>query len=258
MKEIVAIVEKNENIGGNYHVLTLRLPKKMEAPRPGNFLMIGVNAEPSILLRRPMAFFDVQSTKTKTTAKILYASVGRGTEALTRVKVKDEVRALAPLGNSFSIPKKSDRYLVVAGGIGVAPFLFWYHQLTATQKKQARFVFGFRNKDQAKATKAWKGVKPTVILDEKTKGFPQGNVMHIVPNMADSFQPTHILTCGPNIMMQKVAEFAKSKNIPCEVSLEAKMGCGMGVCLSCVTDFPGVGTADDRVLLCQQGPIFTL
>lgn len=258
MKELIATVEKNENIGGNYHVLTLRFPKEVEVVKPGNFLMVSVNQQPSILLRRPMAFFDMAVSKTKRIGKILYANVGRGTQALTKLKANDQVSVLAPLGNAFSNPKKSEKYLVVAGGIGVAPFLFWHHRLTSAQKKQVRFVFGFRNKEQAKVVRLWKGCKPQIVLDQKTKGFAHGNVMNLVPDLFESFRPTRVLTCGPNIMMQKVAEFAKSKNISCEVSLEAKMGCGMGVCLSCVTDFPGVGTSQDRVLLCQQGPIFTL
>lgn len=259
MQDLAVPVLENAALGGGSFVLSLGLPPRFPAPKAGNFLMVSCGDHPELTLRRPMAFFDFQKTKSRAVAKVLYAAHGRGTRRMAELRKGDAVSILAPLGNAFSKSGAKDRTLIVAGGIGIAPFLLWWGEAAAAVRKNTAVVFGFRNRDQAAMAAPLKSLKPAITLDEKTRGFAHGNVMDYVRANEAKLAPTRILTCGPNPMMAAVADYAKDRGIPCEVSLEAKMGCGMGVCLSCVTDFPHVAQGEnDRILLCQKGPVFSI
>ncbi|MCB0308306.1 MAG: dihydroorotate dehydrogenase electron transfer subunit [Bdellovibrionales bacterium] len=253
-KEWLGIIDSNVSAGGNYQVLLVRVPLDFPIPKPGNFVMLSAMHEPSILLRRPMAIMDFEKSSSGHLLTILYAVVGKGTKALCELEKDQAISILGPLGNAFSLPKTHDRYVVMAGGIGVAPFLLWARNLK--NKTNAKFIFGFRNEDQAKIAAKWQDYKPLITTDEPSRQYPTGNVLTRIENIWKDFKPTRVLTCGPTKMMEAVVNEAKERGIASEVSLETKMGCGIGVCLSCVTNFPDLNSKGQ--LLCQDGPVFKL
>src|SRR5262245_24166763 len=125
MKETEAETIKNIPRGGGLFTLTLQYKENGEEVQPGNFMMLSVGQAPNILLRRPMAFYDVRKNKSKTEIDILYGVYGRGTHVLSEKKQGDPLPFLGPLGNSFQLPKKNEKVAILAGGIGIAPFLLY-------------------------------------------------------------------------------------------------------------------------------------
>lgn len=257
-KEWIASVEINEPRGGGYNVLRLRVPGRLPQASAGAFVMLSAGKEPEILLRRPMALYDVRPVQKGTDVSLMYTVVGRGTSALAKAKSGETLSFLGPIGNGFSKPRASDAYIVVAGGVGIAPFLLWARQLTAPQRKRVRILFGFRNKEQLPIVKDFQkaGLRPLCAV-EGPGGTFKGTVIDLLNAEVAKAPATRILTCGPEKMMERAVDIAKILDIPYEASLEARMGCGVGVCLSCVTKFsPGIRPGG-YALVCQDGPVFS-
>jgi dihydroorotate dehydrogenase electron transfer subunit len=240
-------------------MLTLDAPPRFPTPSGGTFLMLSVGAEPHILLRRPMAFYDVRKSGARTEVDVLYSVIGRGTVQLSTLKPGVQLSLLGPIGNSFSKPRKGERVAVVAGGIGIAPFLLWGKSLSAATRKDVRILFGFRNRNQLPVVRDFERAKLQI---HKAIEGPGGDIRGTVIDLFERELRTNpfdrILTCGPEKMMDRMIEIARREGIPCEVSLEVKMGCGVGACLSCVTHVGARTSPDDYSLVCQDGPIFTL
>ena len=248
-KEWTGKVLQNIEHGGGYHVMTLSLPRSFNPCEGGQFVMLSAMNEPEILLRRPMAIYDLVRTQSEVQMNILYATVGRGTRAMAALPNNSEVSMFGPLGNFFDKPKQSECIYIVAGGIGVAPFLYWARTLSEKQRERCMFLFGFKDHAQLNIVKDFKkiGVAPITAIEGGGGDF-EGTVVDLLEEQLQKNVPARILTCGPDAMMNRVLDISALKKIPCDVSLEAKMACGMGVCLSCVTT--------SNRLVCQEGPIF--
>jgi len=255
-KEWVGVVTGNREAGG-FHVLTLRLPAAFPNAPAGTFLMLSVGHEPETLLRRPMAFYDIRKARRGTAVDILYAIVGKGTKEMTALKKGTPLSLLGPIGNHFSKPSADEDVTVVAGGVGIAPFLLWGRQSTSAQRKRSRVLLGFRNRSQLPIAKDFRkvGVRPVCAVEGAGGDF-RGTVVDLLEQELRNSKPDRILTCGPEIMMQRVCDAAMKKGIPVELSLETKMGCGVGACLSCVTPYPKRDGTAGYALACQDGPIF--
>lgn len=254
--EWTAAVSANSSRGGTYHQLSLLLPGDFPIPSAGAFLMISVGSEPDILLRRPMAFYDARKVRNRVQVEVLYSVVGRGTRQMERLRPGHELSLLAPLGNSFSQPKEGENVVLVAGGIGIAPFLLWGRQTPVSKRKHSKLLLGFADKSHLPVVEDFEAVhfKPTVAIEGAGGDF-SGTVVELLESELQNSSFDRILTCGPDAMMEKVAEVAAERQIPCELSLEAKMGCGMGLCLSCVTKL-GAEDHGGYSLVCQDGPVF--
>jgi dihydroorotate dehydrogenase electron transfer subunit len=239
------------------HVLSLRLPSSFPNAAAGTFVMLSVGAEPDILLRRPMALYDVRKKRGAVLLDILYAAVGVGTRHMRGLKRGAELSLFGPIGNSFSKPTSKERVTVVAGGVGIAPFLLWARQLNATERKNAQILLGFRNRSQLPVARPFRrtGLRPLCAVEGPGGDF-RGTVVDLLERELAGRRPGRILTCGPEKMMDRVLGVARRYRIPVEASLEVKMGCGIGVCLSCVTPRPESEGRGGFALVCQDGPIF--
>ncbi len=221
--------------------------------------MLSVGSGPKFCLRRPMAIHDLASHGAGKRLDVLFVPLGEGTRRLTDLKKGEVLDLLGPIGNSFSKPKAGDRFAVVAGGTGLAPFLLWHRQLTAAQRKRVRVYFGFRNRDQLGALSGFRkaGLRPLCSVEGPGGDF-RGTVVDFVRRESPIHHCTRFLACGPEKMIENLLALAEERGIPCEASLEAKMGCGLGACLSCVTDLAQGKHSSGRALVCQDGPIFEL
>lgn len=258
MKEWTGVVAANREIGG-YKVLTIAVPPSFEEPKAGSFMMLDCGfMEDGAILRRPMAFYDFKKNGNQNLVDILYHVVGKGTGLLGKMKPGQPAQFLGPLGNSFSTSTDKEKIWVVGGGIGIAPFLIWLKQIKNHQN--VKIMFGFRDDHQLPICDDFKEYKNllTTCVQNGTKGDFNGTVVDLLREKLKSEKPDRILTCGPTIMMDKTIEVAKEHNIPVEVSLEAKMGCGIGVCLSCVTPLEHKHQKGTFSLVCKDGPIFTV
>jgi dihydroorotate dehydrogenase electron transfer subunit len=238
MIDTTAIVESNLEITQGYKLLTLDFNQPIYA-RAGQFVMLKAHDSFEPLLRRALAIYQVKSA---TQLTFLYQVMGRGTQALSILEKGGKVDALIPLGNGwadfFAIEPTPQRAIVVAGGIGSASVLMLSEELKQAQI-ETHIFFGAGSEKIAKGC----GLEDfqalnlplTITTDDGSLG-EQGFVTAPLERFlqAGSNQNAAIYTCGPWVMMKRVAEIAEQYKASCFASLEAPMGCGFGVCVGCV------------------------
>jgi len=270
--ETVAVIENRALTGGHF-LLSLDAPRQAPAARPGQFAMVRILARSDVLLRRPMSIFDVQAPEggqarsrrpaPPRTLQLLYKIVGRGTRLMAELKPGDKVALLAPLGHGFFeedyLPRahESDEILHVGGGIGIAALLLPAKQLADAGFKQ-RLFFGARTKEDLVGVKEFKPlVRAMLLATENGSAGYRG----FVTRPLEDYLTKHtnkkflLMVCGPWAMLRATVELAKRFRHPCLVSMENRMGCGLGVCLGCSIRVQGTGhEAYQRV--CTEGPVF--
>lgn len=239
-------VVRNEQIGADVWVMDLYAPKQAAEAQVGQFCNVRLTDGTAPLLRRPISYanFDANTG----TITLLYRVVGRGTMLLTRLVPGDTLDCLGPLGQPFTT---TSSMLLIGGGVGIAPMLSIAHHLKAHES--AHVILGFRNKSELFWADLFNNLPVTVHITTDdgsvgTKGFPTT----IMPELLQSTAITSIMTCGPMPMMKGVAKIAMELGVPCQVSLEERMGCGTGGCLGCGCD----GKAGKRYKVCKDGPVF--
>jgi len=220
--------------------------------KKGQFLHIACGGD--TFLRRPISICDADANKG--TTRIIFQTRGHGTELLAAKKTGDEVDVLGPLGHGFESPE-SGKVLLIGGGIGTFPLLMAAKELG----DRAVVVIGYRTKElmypQLIADFEAVGAKVCIATDDGSYGT-KGNVVTVFDNLiSEGEKVSAVMTCGPMIMMKFVAKAAEKYGIPCQVSLEERMGCGIGTCLCCVADIKEHEHADPHHLcVCKDGPVF--
>jgi dihydroorotate dehydrogenase electron transfer subunit len=236
--------------------------------------MVRLLGRSDVLLRRPMSIFDVRaqgdgrasSMRQKSTPRILqilFKSVGRGTRLMAELEPGDKVGLLAPLGHGFFeeeyLPRahECDEILHVAGGIGIAALLLPAKHLAEAGFKQ-RLFFGARTKDDLVGVQEFKPlVRALLLATENGSAGSRGYVTrpledYLVKHTNKRFL---LMACGPGPMLRATVELAKRFRHPCMVSMENRMGCGMGVCLGCSIRVQGTGH-ETYQRVCTEGPVF--
>lgn len=226
----------------------LRLHSELPLPdiQPGQFVQVRVDGSPSTYLRRPISIHDVDDAQHEIT--LLVQQVGEGTRHLAALAEGDIVNMVLPLGNSFSIPEKGERCLLVGGGIGIAP-LYYFAKVLVEKGFRPTLLLGGKSKSDLIRLDDYQKLGNTFVTTEDGSMGEKGFVtMHSVWQK-ESFDRVYV--CGPKPMMKAVAKLAAEKGVWCEVSLENLMACGLGACLCCVED-----TVDGHVCVCKEGPVF--
>lgn len=233
---------KKDEIAENIFDFVLECPPLAEKSRAGQFAHIAV---PGKTLRRPISICDADDKN----IRIVFQIKGEGTEILSQSKVGDFIDILAPLGHGFDIPK-GKRIAFVGGGIGVPPMLF-----SAKQADDAVAVLGFRNKNAVILTEDFKKVCSEVLVatDDGSFGI-HGFTSDILRNIIDDTDM--VCACGPTPMLRVIAEICKENNKPCQVSLEERMGCGIGACLVCACKTLDKDGNIEHSHVCKKGPVY--
>lgn len=238
-----------EHINDKYVLLKLTDNKPLPQMLPGQFVEVRVDGSSTTFLRRPISinFVDYQANE----LWLLVAAIGDGTRALARLKTGDRLNCMLPLGNSFNIPTDKDtKVLLVGGGVGVAPLLYFGKALNDKGIRPV-FLLGARSsKDLLMLDEFKKYGDVCVTTEDGTEGEKGFVTNHSVLQRVKFDQ---ISTCGPKPMMVAVAKFAHAQSIFCEASLENKMACGVGACLCCVE-----GTKKGNLCVCKEGPVFNI
>ena len=215
---------------------------------PGQFVEVKVEASPETFLRRPISINYVD--KTTNELWLLIHAVGNGTRKLSQLQPGDTLNCVFPLGNGFSIPTTQDaQILLVGGGVGTAPLLY-YGQCLLEAGCQPTFLLGGRTGGDLMQLDLFEKIGPVCITTEDGSMGERGFVTH--HSILNETHFDSIATCGPKPMMMAVARYASEKNIPCEVSLENMMACGVGACLCCVEKT----NEGHNVCVCKEGPVF--
>ena len=233
---------KKEETAENIFDFVLECPQLAEKAKAGQFAHIAV---PGKTLRRPISICDADERN----IRIVFQIKGEGTEILSKSKEGDLIDILAPLGHGFDIPK-GKRIAFVGGGIGVPPMLF-----SAKQADDAVAVLGFRNKKAVILTEDFKKVCSEVFVatDDGSFGI-HGFTSDILRNIINDIDM--VCACGPMPMLQVIAEICKEHNKPCQVSLEERMGCGIGACLVCACKTLDKDGNIEHSHVCKKGPVY--
>lgn len=229
--------------------LRLAAPEIAAAVRPGQFVMVACGADRDPLLRRPLS---VHNAEAGATIDLLVRVLGRGTAALARLRAGDTLPVLGPLGRGFGEAQEGAEVLLVGGGIGCAPLLLLARRLLARRARPV-LLLGAAHAAEARAFRdCFQGLDCPVHLstDDGSLGY-HGFVTGLLPELAAA--ASRVYACGPMPMMAAVARFCGSR-LPCEVSLESRMACGLGACLGCAVPAPDRPGAYRHV--CKDGPVF--
>lgn len=237
-------------IGDGTYWMTLEVGKMVEelGLRAGQFLHVACGE--GSLLRRPISVALTLADEPENTAALIFEVKGEGTRWLSKRKAGDMVDVLGPLGNGFSV-EEGGRYLLVGGGIGTPPLLGYAEAF----RENAVAVLGFRSADRAILVDRYREACKEIYLctDDGSAGrhgFVDAQVRDILEKDRGF---TAILACGPKPMLRSVAKAAAEYGVPCQVSMEERMACGVGACLGCALQMAD-GTMKH---VCKDGPVFS-
>ncbi len=252
MKKYISdfIVESVDKLHANYGLIKLK-PCEGVLPEilPGQFCQVEIKNSKSTFLRRPISvnYVDYENNL----LWLLVRRAGDGTNALVDVTTGSVVNVMYPLGNGFSVPEdKTKRLLLIGGGVGVAPLLYFGEKLKQLGI-EVNFLLGARSdKDLLELEEFESRGNVYLSTEDGSKGESGFVTTHSVLNEKWDM----ISCCGPMPMMKAVARYAVNCGVDCEVSLENVMACGLGACLCCVEETSDHG----NVCVCKEGPVFNI
>lgn len=246
LQEQCRLLHKTEIAPGIYNA-TLAAPQIARIAAVGQFVNILCDG---FQLRRPISLcgFDAELG----IIRLVFEIRGKGTAWLAKCQDGDTLDMIGPLGHGFPLKGADKKAVMVGGGIGTPPLL----PLARHYGRNATVITGFRNASAAILQEdiAVCGAQPVLCTDDGSAGFhgftTQALEAHLEQNACDV-----IYTCGPKIMMRGVAEIAQKCSIPCFVSMEERMGCGVGACIGCVCKTKD-GDSVKHTRVCLNGPVF--
>jgi dihydroorotate dehydrogenase electron transfer subunit len=273
-----ARVRVQQDAGAGHQWLELIVPVDFLAPRPGQFVQLLIDPPSPVLLPRPMSVASVRERPEGRTIGFLYAPVGAGTRALTRLRAGEHVGILGPLGHGYPL-ERSGAPVLVAGGRGVAPLIFAAQELarpgSGGAPRRSEFVFGARDArhlvglEEARRELEAVGGRLHLCTDDGSRGL-KGNVIAALDALEPGLQATPVIhACGPHGMLKAVARWALERRVPAYLAMESVMACGTGVCRGCplprsaarrasfdASATPSLVGNREYAMCCTEGPVF--
>ncbi len=240
-------VVANERLAEGVGLVTLHAPRAAAGVLPGQFVHVRISRGTDFILRRPFSVHRVSGER----IEILYQVLGVGTRALAEKVAGEEMDLVGPLGSGWRVCEGTARALLVAGGLGVAPLGMLAEEL-AGRGVAITVAIGAPREERVLARNLFERVarRVEIATDDGSCGL-RGPVTGVCERLLSDGSFDIVYTCGPELMQRKVATRAAAVDIPCQVSLERLMACGIGACLSCV-----VRTVDGMKRACVDGPVF--
>lgn len=247
-----ATIVQHRRAGGEYFRLILEARGLAASAAPGRFVMLRVSGNLDPLLARP---FGIASAPDRNTIELYYRVAGRGTALLSALEPGTTLGLTGPVGNGFPRPGRRETPLLVAGGSGFPPLLFFAERFSG----RARLFAGSRDKGCLPPAGVMKRFRDTVqSIHYATEdgslgvcGFVTDSLFAFLEGPGGAERPV-IYACGPRPMLAAVSAVAARRKVPCYVSMEERMACGLGVCMGCAV--PAAGGGYRRV--CAEGPVF--
>ncbi len=240
---VTATVVGQQQLSATVKLIEVIAPPIAAAAQPGNFVNVRVSQQAAPLLRRPLGIAG--ASRQHGTICMIYRLIGEGTKLLAQACSGDELSIVGPLGQGFDLDCRHP--LVVGGGLGLAPLLYLCQALPG-----AAVLMGGRSEEELFWTSLFRQLCSQLYLttDDGSLGT-KGTVMALLPQLLAGGSYDRVYVCGPVPMMQAVAAACLEAGVPCQVSLEKYMACGLGACLSCACTIKG-----RRAKVCQDGPVF--
>lgn len=249
-KHIVEITEKIQ-LCGDVFKFTVYAPELADVATPGQFLHISCSDD-STMLRRPISIYDID--KPGGSVSFIFQVRGHGTELLSRKKSGETVDMLAPLGKGFDLGDNYKNICVVGGGIGIFPL---YSLIKHYPNAHKTAILGFSTSAKIVCSNEFCAQSDVFLLctDDGSSGFNGTTAAALKQQLQTNDFPDVIFACGPAKMLKAIADIASNANIPCQVSLEERMACGIGACLVCACKTKkNSGWQHSHV--CKDGPVF--
>ncbi len=250
MVEQTVHIISNERDTDEYYRLVVRAPEIAPHVQPGQFAHMRILPLKEALLRRPFSIFQASGD----TLSFLYKTIGRGTEVLARMQPGEELNLIGPLGHGFSVPQPGgEAPILVAGGYGMAAL---YLLAERSPQKGIAFVGGRRRVDiLCEAEFRALGWEVRVTTEDGSYGEKGLVTQLLLTELKKRAAGRKLYACGPTPMLKAVAHLATQYDLPAELSVDEHMGCGMGVCLTCVVPVK-VGDGWEYQRSCTEGPVF--
>ena len=245
IKELATVLSQ-ESIAAGIYSLVLKVSFAEEV-LPGQFVSL-YSRDASRLLPRPISICE--SSPEEGTIRLVYRIAGAGTSEFSKLIAGEKIEVLGPLGNGFPVKEYAEsRVLLVGGGIGIPPLLSCARKLT-----DKTFAVGYRSETYLLADLESEATV-LVATEDGSLGTP-GNVLDAIK--ADGVKADVIFSCGPKPMLRALKAYAAEVGIPCYVSMEERMACGIGACLACVCKTTGIDGHSHvhNTRICKDGPVF--
>lgn len=241
----------NKPLSDDVNTLCLAVPQVVALAKPGQFVMIK-NEQGSTYLRRPFGVADVDRKRGE--LLLIYRKAGKGTLELSQLEPGAVISVEGPLGKGFSFDEDG-RTLLIGGGVGIAPIIYTARYLGEEgQGPKPVILFGVRNHRELFWSDFVESFSEKLVYTTDDGSYGRkGFAIDAIPDILAKYPDIkHIKVCGPTIMMKGIAELAIKEGLQCEVSLEKRMACGIGVCLGCTF----AGKSGKRWKVCADGPVF--
>lgn len=242
----------NEKVGKNIWRMELRAPWIAPRALPGQYVNVKLNAVNEPILRRPISLHGIDAENG--ILSLLYLVVGKGTEMMTKLENGDTVDLLGPLGRGFSADFHGRRTVLVGGGIGSAP-LYPLMEMLKAKEKNLTLIYGAKDAESLTCLDLYRELGAEIILVTEDgsageKGFVTAPLERLLSEEGADF----VYACGPEPMLKAVEAVTEKYAVKGEVSTEARMACGLGVCLGCSK--PGKDGKNHKI--CTEGPVFPM
>jgi dihydroorotate dehydrogenase electron transfer subunit len=263
----------NEQVAKNHFVLSLLLSSTFDSALPGQFIMIRKQGVKDPLLSRPLSLYGVYQTEVGTVLEFLYRVVGKGTLALSRLTAGDTVDILGPLGKPFEVIPDRNHVLFLAGGIGVAPLSYFLEYLSKNldqnvpkqpDRSVLRKISFYLGATTALSLVGLDKIERfcsdvRISTDDGTAGFT-GTVTELLERDLEGIDHHDlcIYSCGSAPMIRSLARILQPLSIPCHVSMEERMACGIGACLGCSIKVREAESGWAYCQVCVDGPVFDI
>lgn len=243
--ELCRIVSKKEIIPDIFDVI-VESPQIAAEAKPGQFLHIDCGDGIQTFLRRPISICDAFDTS----VRFLFRRTGSGTSVLAQKQPGDTLDILGPLGNPFTLLPQAQKPILIGGGIGIFPLYLLCKQLNG-----ARVLLGFQSKDKVLMEEEFQALaETTVATDDGSYGY-NGYAVNLLEELLKQEEGDIVYSCGPTPMLKAVQRITQQYGVKCQLSLEQRMGCGIGACLTCTCETTSKGVHQHK-RVCKNGPVF--
>jgi dihydroorotate dehydrogenase electron transfer subunit len=242
-------VERHDRLTENIWRLSLHSAVMLPPAKGGQFVMLRLPNRTDPLLGRPFALYRAEPHR----IEVVYLAVGKMTHRLAEMKPNDPLELWMPLGNGFP-SNRVEHTIIVAGGIGQTPFLMYCQN----REERVSLLYGARTASQIACMDDFRqlGTELTIATDDGSEGY-QGLVTDLIEKVYQPGESTQIFCCGPSPMLHSAFLTAHKLGLPCFVSLETPMSCGLGICFGCVVSYRNDEHSDwDYRRTCIDGPVF--
>ncbi len=252
---LLADLVKKEQLKPDIYKFSIKAPSIVKESKPGNFIEIRVTEMTEPFLRRPISIYHLD--RENGILEFIFQVKGKGTEILAKKEVGSKIDIIGPVGYGTFGYKDYRNLAIIGGGIGIFP-LYELAKCAQQEHKNVAMYIGFRSKELVLLEKEFRQVSNQFVLttDDGSYG-KKGLAIEFLKKDIEAGKIDSIYACGPLPMLKSIQKLALEKDIPCQISLEEKMACGLGVCLGCaVKTAKSSKDAPEYWHVCKAGPVF--